>query len=278
MRSINSEALGIGLRSEHVAELASTPQRKDIDFLELAPDNWMGMGGIKEQHLGDIAEKYPLVAHSLSLSIGDCLPLNRDYIQRIRHFLDRYDIAIYSDHLCFSRDEQGYLYDLLPIPRFAKTLDYLVARIDEVQDILQRPLVLENISAYHGYAGEMSELEFWQQLLEKSQCKMLLDINNVYVNSRNHHFDAHDYIRALPSDKISYCHIAGHMKTADMLLDTHGRPVDPAVLALAQFTQACHGSKPLLLERDHHLPPLETLCAELGQIKNALTPLGGPHA
>lgn len=153
MRSINSEAFGIGLRSEHVAELASTPRRKDIDFLELAPDNWMGIGGIKEQHLGDIAEKYPLVAHSLSLSIGDCLPLNRDYIHRIRRFLDRYDIALYSDHLCFSRDEQGYLYDLLPIPRFAKTLDYLVARIDEVQDILQRPLVLENISAYHGYGG-----------------------------------------------------------------------------------------------------------------------------
>lgn len=278
MRPINNDAFGIGLRREHVRALCVAPDNEKIDFLELTPDNWMGVGGREQQYLDEIAEKYPLVAHSLSLSIGDTLPLNREYLENIRRFLERYNITIYSDHLCYSRDEQGYLYDLLPVPRVEKAIDYLASRIDEVQDILQRPLVLENISAYYAYPGDLPELEFWQMLLDKSHCEMLLDINNVYVNSRNHGFNAEAYISALPSARIRYYHIAGHLEDHDLLLDTHGRPVAQEVLALAKYTWLCHGSRPLLLERDHHLPPLDVLYQELDHIRQVVTLTEQHHA
>ncbi|WP_101506070.1 DUF692 domain-containing protein [Erwinia sp. B116] len=263
MWSIAPDSKGIGLRSDHLADLCGQPRHPHIDFLELAPDNWMDIGGARRTMLDDIAGRYPLVAHGLNLSIGDLSPLNLDYLANIRRFLDEYQIAIYSDHLSFCRDEQGYLYDLLPVPRFAENIDYLAGRIRQVVDILDRPLVLENISWYHGYAGEMPEIEFWLALLEKSPCEMLLDINNVWVNAQNHGYDALSYIRALPGEKIRYYHIAGHLHTPSGLLDTHGMPVDDDVLRLARETFRFHGTRPLLLERDNHVPPLNTLCEEL---------------
>lgn len=263
MRAITAASQGIGLRSEHLTEFYGQPRRKEIDFLELAPDNWMGLGGERRKILDDLAGRYPLVAHGLNLSIGDPLPLNLDYLHKIKAFLDEYKIEIYSDHLSFSRDEKGYLYDLLPIPRFTENIDYLVGRIHQVQDILDRPLVLENISWYHRYEGEMPEIEFWLSVLEKSQCEMLLDINNVYVNAQNHSYDALHYIHALPGNQIRYYHIAGHLKTDDGLLDTHGMPVEENVLNLARQVIDCHGDRPLLLERDNNVPGLDTLCREL---------------
>ena len=278
MRSVANNAFGIGLRSEHIEELLTQPPRNDLDFLELAPDNWMNIGGMKKQSLDDIAGKYPLIAHGLSLSIGDSRPLNEKYLRNIRDFLDEYQIEIYSDHLCMSSDEQGYMYDLLPIPRTESMVEYLNGRIHQVEDVLDRPLVLENISAYYSYPQDMPEIDFWLSLLEKTGCEMLLDINNVYVNSCNYGYDAEEFIRALPSDQVRYYHIAGHLKEHDILLDTHGRPVEQKVIELANYTWCCHGDRPLLLERDHHIPPLETLCAELGQIKQAVSFTGSHHA
>ncbi|HEQ1857943.1 TPA: DUF692 domain-containing protein [Providencia alcalifaciens] len=270
MRTITSHSVGIGLRSEHIAQLMAQPPHPSIDFLELAPDNWMNIGGLKKEQLADIAQKYPLIAHGLCLSIGDITPLNLDYIHHIRTFLDEYHIDIYSDHLCFSRDPQGYLYDLLPIPHYADCLPYLAQRIEQVQDLLGRQLVLENISAYHRYHGEMPEYEFWGELLHLSGCAMLLDINNVYVNAINHGSDPIEFIRNIPSKSIRYYHIAGHLKTDNRLLDTHGMPVSPQVLDLAQTTLRLHGSRPLLLERDNNVPPLEILCKELQAIQQQL--------
>lgn len=271
MRPIKPAAKGLGLRNEHVDELCQRLPITTVDFLELAPENWMNMGGYKRACLDNLAAKYPLVAHGLSLSIGDTQPLNIPFIERIRDFLDDYQIVFYSEHFSFSRDKQGYLYDLLPLPRHADNLPYFVDRIKQVQDILHRPLILENISYYHCYADEMPEAEFLSLLIEKSECQLLLDINNVYVNSHNHHYDPVELIEALPSQAITYYHIAGHYKNNDdFILDTHGMPVDPAVIALAQKTVQYHGIRPLLLERDHHLPLLDALCDELAYLANAM--------
>lgn len=272
MREIASDSVGIGLRSEHISDLFQQPKRHDIDFFEVVPDNWMEIGGAKKEHLSDISKRYQLIAHSLSLSIGDTLPLNEIYINNVRRFLDDYHIDIYSDHLCFNRDQQGYLYDLLPVPGFVDALPYLAERIHRVQDLLGRQLVLENVSSYHRYAGEIPEMEFWAELLHKSGCGMLLDINNVFVNAFNHHFDALDYIRTLPGSAIVYYHIAGHLDQEEFKLDTHGMPVIAEVLELARETFTLHGSRPLLLERDNNIPPLDMLCRELTEIKTFVTP------
>ncbi len=271
MRTIATSAYGVGLRTEHLEELAYNSKRDDIDFLELAPENWMSIGGAKKQLLQKIAEKYPLIAHGLSLSLGASVELNIPFLSKVTDFLDDYNIQIYSDHLSFSQDQQGYLYELLPIPRYQDVLPYLVDRIHQVQDITKRPLVLENISYYHTYPDQMPEDQFMIDLLRLSDCKLLLDINNVYVNSVNHNYDPFEFIKRMPTNAISYYHLAGHLKQADnFLLDTHGKNVTPEVLELAKKTIKYHGVKPLLLERDHHVPPLETLCKELSTIKSGI--------
>ncbi|HHR5551458.1 TPA: DUF692 domain-containing protein [Klebsiella aerogenes] len=266
MREVRSNSVGIGLRNEHIAALLQEPRRQDIDFLELAPDNWMNIGGQKKESLAEINKKYPLIAHSLSLSIGDALPLNEEYIKNIRCFLDEYHIDIYSDHLCFSRDAQGYLYDLFPLPRYSVVIPYLVERIKRVQDILGRQLILENVSSYYSYANEMPEADFWCELLHLSGCGMLLDINNVYINSFNHGFDALEYIQKIPAKSIVYYHIAGHLEYEELRLDTHGMPVPEDVLMLARKTFLLHGTRPLLLERDNNIPELGVLCEELREV------------
>ncbi|EGA68920.1 hypothetical protein VISI1226_20989 [Vibrio sinaloensis DSM 21326] len=273
MRSINNTAKGLGLRTEHIDLLAHVDKHPDIDFLELAPENWMNIGGLKRELLQEISSKYPLVAHGLSLSIGDTQPLNTQFVKQVRHFLDEFNIEIYSDHLSQSRDSQGYLYDLIPIPRRKGNIGYLSDRIKQVQDIISRPLVLENISYYHDFGDEMPEGDFMAEIVETTQCELLLDINNAYVNSQNHQFNVYDMINALPSSAIRYYHIAGHLVESDhYLIDTHGEEVCREVLQLAQYTFGVHGAKPLLLERDNNVPPLLALAEELNHVhRNVLT-------
>ncbi|NNN97960.1 DUF692 domain-containing protein [Vibrio sp. B1-2] len=269
MRAIDRTSKGIGLRSEHIYLLCQLPDHPDIDFLELAPENWMNMDGLKREQLQQIAKHYPLVAHGLSLSIGDCQPLNKAFVKKIAAFLDEFNIDIYSEHLSFSRDAQGYLYELLPIPRYKESIAYLVDRIHCVQDLVQRPLVLENISYYHSYGKEIPEGEFIAEIVERSGYQLLIDINNVYVNSRNHNYCPFDMLATLPSEAICYYHIAGHLKEReDFLLDTHGKPVQQEVIDLARYAYAQQGSRPLLLERDHHVPPLVVLTEELRTIRH----------
>ncbi|MBS0044738.1 DUF692 domain-containing protein [Shewanella sp. M16] len=267
MRTIASTAKGIGLRSEHVDHLCQCQSYPEIDFLELAPENWMNIGGLKREQLQEIAKRFPLVAHGLSLSIGDCQPINKVFVQKIAAFLNEFNIDIYSEHLSFSRDVKGYLYELLPIPRYQENIAYLVERIQQVQDILQRPLILENISYYHDYGNEIPEGEFIAEIAARSGCQLLIDINNVYVNSRNHQNCPFDMLATLPSEAICYYHIAGHLKEReDFLLDTHGKPVQKEVIDLARYTYTLHGNRPLLLERDHNVPPLSILSEELRSI------------
>lgn len=271
MRSIAASSKGIGLRSEHLAMLHLSPKLDAIDFLELAPENWMDIGGEKREILDHIAEQYPLVAHGLNLSIGDAQPLNRSFVSKVADFLDRYHIGIYSEHLSFSRDRQGYLYDLLPIPRYRENIDYIADRINCVQDIIQRHLVLENISYYYCYENELPEAEFFNALVEKTQCGLLLDINNLYVNSQNHHYDPETYLKEINADAIHYFHIAGHLvQDVGFTQDTHGKPVSPSVMALGRTCFNHYGPRPLLLERDHHLPALSVLCDELAAVHGYL--------
>ncbi|TXE66639.1 DUF692 domain-containing protein [Serratia nematodiphila] len=271
MWPIAAHSKGIGLRSEHLAALCQSPKRDEIDFLELAPENWMGIGGEKREMLECIAEKYPLVAHGLNLSIGDAQPLNRDFVREVAGFLKRYQIGIYSEHLSFSRDRQGYLYDLLPLPRHQENISYIADRINCVQDIIQRPLALENISYYYCYENDMPEQEFFNALVEKTECQLLLDINNLYVNARNHHYDPMVFLKSINADAIRYFHIAGHFVQEDgFTLDTHGTSVSQQVITLARTCFDLYGPRPLLLERDHHLPTLSVLCDELATVHEKL--------
>lgn len=278
MRMIQNTDKGIGLRSEHIELLARSPKHPDIDFLELAPENWMSLGGLKREQLQDIAKQYPLIAHGLSLSIGDCQPLNTKFVRQVGQFLDELNIQVYSEHLSFSRDSQGYLYELLPVPRRAENIGYLADRIKQVQDIIQRPLVMENISYYHNYGDEMPEGDFIAEIAKRSGCELLVDINNLYVNSQNHHFDAAEMLKALPSDAIRYYHIAGHLVESNKsLLDTHGMEVQQEVIDLARYVFDLHGSKPLLLERDNNVPPLVVLSEELRTVHRQVLNAGVAH-
>lgn len=278
VRTIQNTDKGIGLRSEHIELLARSPKHPDIDFLELAPENWMSLGGLKREQLQDIAKQYPLIAHGLSLSIGDCQPLNTKFVRQVGQFLDELNIQVYSEHLSFSRDNQGYLYELLPVPRRAENIGYLADRIKQVQDIIQRPLVMENISYYHNYGDEMPEGDFIAEIAKRSGCELLVDINNLYVNSHNHHFEAAEMLKTLPSDAIRYYHIAGHLVESEKsLLDTHGMEVQQAVIELARYAFDLHGSKPLLLERDNNVPPLVVLTEELRDVHRQILDAGVTH-
>ncbi|MEO9080160.1 MAG: DUF692 domain-containing protein [Rhodanobacter sp.] len=271
MRKVGANDKGLGLRAEFVQQLCDEPKLADVDFLELAPENWLGIGGRKRDQLDQIAAKYPLVAHGLSLSIADMQPINTGFVREICAFLDEYGIATYSEHLSLSRDAKGYLYDLFPTPRYEQNIAYLADRIMQVQDLMGRQLVLENVSYYHNYPDQMPEGEFIARLTEQSGCGLLLDINNVYVNSHNHGGDAMAMVRSLPSASIIYYHIAGHLEQADgLLLDTHGMPVIDDVAALGREVFAFHDMRPVLLERDNNVPTLTDLRAELGDIHRRL--------
>ena len=265
------KGVGLGLRDELIDDLL-TGEHPQLDFLELAPENWMQLGGRKAIQLKNIANKYPLVAHGLSLSIGDTAPLNKSFIQQIKQFLSDYDIKIYSEHLSFGRDRKGYLYDLLPVPFYPENIAYLSKRILAVQELLGMRLALENISYYHHYPDNISEIEFITTLLKSADCDVLLDVNNVYVNSQNHGYDPYAFISALPPARVRYIHIAGHAKqTNNSILDTHGRAVSQKVWELLAHAYAHLGLRPTLLERDHFIPALSELKQELTHIHTLQT-------
>lgn len=270
---MNVRGRGLGLRREFALELSTQPKRSDVDFLEVVPDNWMGVGGESVETLECLAEKYDFVAHSLSLSIGDAFPLDRDYLSNVRSFLDRFGISIYGDHFSISRDSRGYLYELLPIPRSPASAAFIADKVNEVQDFLSRRLVLENISYYYEEENQMSEAEFIVAVLERSGCGLLLDVNNVYVNGQNHGTNPRAFLDTIPSDAVSYFHVAGHLDEPgqERILDTHGTPVSEDVMELGAYAVARFGNQPIVLERDNHVPSLEELCAELSTVHGAMT-------
>lgn len=271
MASISSiHGAGLGLKRELIPQLQAsygTSLVAAIDFLEIAPENWIGVGGRPGKNLAWLAERYPLAAHGLSLSLGGPDPLNEAFLQQVKQFLDRYQIPLYTEHLSYCSDG-GYLYDLLPIPFTEEAVRYVAARIRRTQEILERRIAVENASFYVAAPiSEMDELIFLKAVLEEADCDLHLDINNIYVNSVNFGFDPHAFLRGIPGERIVYAHVAGHDQEApDLIIDTHGQDVIDPVWALLKETYALFGAFPTLLERDANIPPLPGLMKEVNYI------------
>lgn len=257
--------VGLGLRREFINTFLSAETHPD--FIEIAPENWMGFGGRHAKLLAQCVEKAPLLCHGLSLSIGGPHPLNIEFIKQVKTFLQQYQVPIYSEHLSYTHDG-GYLYDLLPIPMTEAAVKYVAERILRVQDILGQRLVIENVSTYLMPNAEMTEAEFVREVIEQADCELLLDVNNVYVNSINHGSDGYAFIQAMPKERIRYLHIAGHEQISEnLLIDTHGAEICDPVWELLQYTYQICGVKPTLLERDFNIPSWQQLQYELATIK-----------
>ena len=260
---------GLGFRRELLPELkAQVPGAPcPIDFFELAPENWIDFGGASARDLRSFTERYPFVCHGLSLSIGGPSPLDEMLLKRIKSFITTHGIRLYTEHLSYCSDD-GHLYDLLPIPFTAEAVKYVAARVRRAQDILEQRIALENASFYVAPPiADMTEIEFIKAVLEESDCLLHLDVNNVYVNSVNHRYDALEFIRAMPTERIVYMHMAGHYNEADdLIVDTHAADVIDPVWELLDQTYAIHGVHPTLLERDFNIPPLQELAQEVAHI------------
>ena len=246
--------------------LQETPAGQ-VGFFEVAPENWIGIGGRLGRQFREFTERYPFVTHGLSLSIGSPSPLDETFLYRLKRFLDSHGIRTYTEHLSYCSDD-GHLYDLMPIPFTEEAVHYVAGRIRRVQDILERRIAMENISYYAAPGQEMAEIDYINAVLEEADCDLLLDVNNIYVNSINHRYDAGDFLRALPAGRVVYFHIAGHYDEADDLkVDTHGASViDPVWRLLDEAYDYC-GVVPTLLERDFNIPPLPELLTEIDTIR-----------
>lgn len=259
---------GLGLRRDFLHEIFTGDTAATMpDFLEIAPENWLGFGGRHAKQLQRLATDYPLLCHGLSLSIGGLQPIDTEFVKKIKTFLDRYQVQVYSEHLSYTNDG-GYLYDLLPIPMTEAAVRYVVDRVQQVQDILQRRLILENVSTYAMPNAEMSEAEFVRAIAQQADCELLLDVNNLYVNGINHGSDAQAFIQAMPAERVRYLHVAGHyVEAPDLLIDTHGADVVDPVWQLLDQVYEVMGVKPTLLERDFNVPPLPVLLQEVTEIR-----------
>lgn len=260
------QGAGLGLRRALLGPLAEQ-KPGDIGFLEVAPENWMNIGGRLGRQFRALTERFPFVTHGLSLSIGSPAPLDEGFVRQVGRFLDEHGIRDYTEHLTYCSDE-GHLYDLMPIPFTEDAVEHVAARVRRVQDILERRIALENASYYAAPGAEMSELDFIKAVLERADCDLLLDVNNIHVNSINHRYDAAAFLDGLPGERIRYVHVAGHYHEAeDLRVDTHGSDVIGPVWALLERAYARFGVLPTLLERDFNIPPLADLMGELGQIR-----------
>lgn len=257
---------GLGLRRGLMTPLESVVPGA-IDFMEVAPENWIGVGGRLGRRLRAFTERVPFSAHGLSLSIGGPEPLDETFLLKLRRFLDEHGIHSYSEHLSYCSDH-GHLYDLMPLPFTDAAVRHCALRIRRVQDLLGRRIAIENVSFYTPLAGDMTERDFVRAVLAEADCDLLLDVNNVHVNSINHRYDAVEFIRAMPADRVSQFHIAGHYnEAADLIVDTHGAAIIEPVFDLLVEAYRCFGAKPTLLERDFNFPPIGELIAELDRIR-----------
>lgn len=258
---------GIGFRKDFAEEFLEGT-KLTTSFVEVAPENWMGIGGYWKKIFKKAAEKYPVYAHGLSLSIGSPEELDFVFLKNIKEFLHEYNIGIYSEHLSYSKCENAHLYDLLPIPFRWDAVQHISQRIKTVQDILERKIAIEIVSYYTPVAAEMSEVEFISSIVKEADCNLLLDVNNVYVNGFNHNYNAEEFISQLPLDKVEYIHMAGHEQVApDLIIDTHGEPIIDPVYQLFEYTvEKLSSPVPVLLERDFNIPELHELQYELNKL------------
>lgn len=272
MQIRHPQGAGLGLRRELLPALASGVPAA-IRFFELAPENWIGIGGRSAKQLRALSERHPFVCHGLSLSLGGPTPIDESLLRSIKAFMAEHGIALYTEHLSWCSDD-GHLYDLLPIPLTEDAVHWVAGRVRRAQDILGRQIGLENPSYYLAPPGaEMSESEFIGAVLEEADCLLHLDVNNLYVNSRNFAFDPLTFLDALPLERVCYLHVAGHYREPDgLLIDTHGAPVIDPVWSLLEAVYARIGALPSCLERDFNLPDLAELTREVEIIERLQTP------
>lgn len=260
---------GLGFRREMLNDLKQA-SKLDIRFFEVAPENWLDLGGQYAKDLRMFSEQYPFICHGLSLSLGGTEPLDTILVQKIRTFMDTHNVAFYTEHLSWCSDD-GHLYDLLPIPFTEQAIDWLVSRIQQTQDLLGQRIGIENASYYiQPPEGEMTEEEFVTEIVKRSGCFLHLDVNNIYVNSQNFKFDPYRYLDALPLHEVGYIHVAGHYTEPDgLIVDTHGADVIDPVWQLLKYSYAAipDAQTPTCLERDFNYPGIAALMAEIAVIK-----------
>jgi len=259
--------IGLGFRRE----IADAFLNGDVtpDFIEVAVENWLELGGYWGDLFRKVTDKFPLIVHGLSLSIGSPEELDYGFLQQVKTFLKTFDVKIYSEHLSFAKFENAHLFDLLPIPFREDSVKHIALRIRQVQDFLGIPLAIENVSYYTSVEAEMTEHEFINEIVNASGCNLLLDVNNVFVNGFNHNYDPYEFIDKMPPDKVSYIHMAGHKRVApDLIIDTHGEAIVEPVYQLFDYTLSkMEKPVPVLLERDFNFPEMEALKSELSALR-----------
>ncbi len=275
--SLASNGVGLGLKRELIEPIQShyqQPLLDSLDFVEIAPENWLNAGEQHAKQLEWFRERYPIYCHGLCLSLGGLDPLNVDFLKQVKAFIKQYDIPLYTEHLSYASDghlgQHGYLYDLLPIPFTEEAVKHVASRIKQTQDILEQKIAVENTSYYlNAPINTLDEVTFVNAVLDEADCLLHLDINNIYVNSVNFGFDPADYLTKVDGSRIVYSHIAGHYQESEsLLIDTHGEEVIDPVWDLLRQAYHLYGTFPTLLERDANIPTLETLMLEVNQIAN----------
>jgi uncharacterized protein (UPF0276 family) len=266
--------VGLGLRWEFLEDalvrLDEGPAEPFVDFFEVAPENYMRRGGYFPDALRRVRAHAPILTHGLTMSLGGLDPFGDDYMAELRRFVDLLDPPFHSDHLCFGGARGRMLHDLLPLPVTRHAVAHVAARIREAQDRLERPMAVENIS-YYFLPGriDMDEGSFVADVVEAADCRLLFDVNNLYVNAQNHGFDAYAYLDRIPWDRVEQLHVAGHehREAEGLLIDTHGAPVEADVFTLLEEVVSRVGPVPVLLERDHDVPELAVLLEEVAVIR-----------
>jgi len=257
---------GLGLRTSHYGHiLKNWPQ---VDWFEVISENFMIPGGRPLSILDQVRERYPVVLHGVSLSIGSVDPLNKDYLKSLKALVKRVNPPWVSDHLCWTGAHGKNLHDLIPLPYTEETLRHVVKKLKAVQDFLERPFLIENVSSYMEFSDSaMTEWEFLSRIVEEADCGILLDINNIYVSSVNHSFDPREYLKAIPKNRVAQFHLAGHSNKGRFLLDTHDHPVKKDVWDLYREALRRFGPVSTMIERDDHIPPFAKLYEELSQAR-----------
>ena len=257
-----TSGFGLGLRTQHYNDFIAEPQ--PVDWLEVISDNYMVDGGKPLAMLDQIRANYPMVMHGVSMSIGSVNGLDKEYLRKLKLLEQRVEPMWVSDHLCWSGVHGRNLHDLLPLPYTEEALQVVKRNVEQAQEVLQRPMVLENVSSYVEYEmSEMTEWEFLAEVVKATGCKLLLDINNIYVSAFNHNFSPTSFIEGVPIDSVAQFHLAGHLNKGDHLVDTHDHPVCDDVWDLYRQALLHFGYVPTMIERDDNIPSLAELIAEL---------------
>jgi uncharacterized protein (UPF0276 family) len=267
---------GLGLRPKHYRDiLDGNPQ---VDWFEIISENYMIGGGQPLAILDQIAERYPVVMHGVSLSIASTVPFDEDYLDGLNALARRVNPKWISDHLCWTGVHGVNLHDLLPFPYTAEALDHVAARVHYVQERIGRQLCLENVSTYVQFGqSEMPEWEFISELARRTGCWLLFDVNNVYVSAFNHGYEARDFLNGIPADRVIQFHLAGHSDMTNYIVDTHDHPVRDEVWDLYEAALARFGPVSTMIERDDDIPPLADVLVELGHARTLANKVFGPR-